>query len=167
MLEVVSRPATQGGHKHPGILSAVVPCRVRMCTAQGGWQEDTRTAMARCAWRCWGSFGRGGCLKEPPSKGGAAPGRAAQHARTCSCLPRARTRLHWRPPGRGGGRRRGRRPPAGCDDSLPHTSRKCAERGTRWRVQTKPGPRPGGGALPGTCPRDDSGKRLLGEEERE
>lgn len=49
-----------------------------------------------------------GAFKEPPSKGGAAPGRAAQHARTCSCLLRVRTRLHWRRPGRGGGRRRGK-----------------------------------------------------------
>lgn len=30
-----------------------------------------------------------------------------------------------------------------------------------------PGGQPGGGALPGTCPRDDSGKQPPGEEERE
>lgn len=58
---------------------------------------------------------------------------------------------------------------AGCDDSRPHTSRKCRERNQVEGANKAGAPagRPGGGALPGTCPRDDSGKRLPGEEERE
>lgn len=58
---------------------------------------------------------------------------------------------------------------AGCNDSRPHTSRKCRERNQVEGANKAgaPGEQPGGGALPGTCPRDDSGKQPPGEEERE
>lgn len=114
-------------------------------------------------------------FEEPPSKGGEAPRRTAWRARACSCLPRARTRLLRRGPSKGGGPApwaaggKSAAQPAAMTAAL--TLPGSAERGTRWRVQTKPEPRVGGraagGALPGTCPRDDSGKRLPGEEERE
>lgn len=145
--------------------------------ARGGRREDDPTATARFARRCRGGFGRGGLSrawglsKSHPTREArllgapaGAPGRAlalAEGAHEAS-PERARQR-RW--PRAVGCRGKSAAQPAAMTAAL--TLPGSAERGTRWRVQTKPGPRVGGGALPGTCPRDDSGKRPPGEEERE
>lgn len=146
--------------------------------AQGWLQEDNPAAMALFAWWCWGSFGRGGVLSPGLSKSrparevrllGTQPG-VPGHAPACQGHVRGfsgegpaeevalRRGLLWEECGS-----------AGCDDSRPHTSRKCRERNQVEGANKAgaPGRRLGGGALPGTCPRDDSGKRPTGEEERE
>lgn len=134
MLDVVFRPTTQGGCIHPGVVGAVVHCRVRMCMAQGGWQEDNPTAMAQCTWRCWDSFGRRGCLKSGGIQRTTQQGRCGSSARSPTCqdvlllaesaheasLERTWQR-RWPAPWEEGRA-------AGCDDSRPHTSRKCRER---------------------------------------
>lgn len=153
-LQGVWRPAAQGGRIQ---LGGCERCgAVRGGDAHGtGWaggQEDNPTAMARFAWWCQGSFGRGGCL-EPG--GFRRQGRRGSSARSPACqgvlllaegareasLERARQR-RW--PHAVGCRGKSAAPPAAMTAAL--TLPGSAERGTRWRVQTKPGPRAGGRA---------------------
>lgn len=101
---------------------------------QGGRQEDNRTAMAWSACRCWGSFRRGGCLKSGGIQGTTQQGRCGSSARSPArqdmlllaegahqaSLEATRQR-RWPAPWEEGRA-------AGCNDSRPHTSRKCGER---------------------------------------
>lgn len=155
------RPVTCRGHVQPGgSVSAAVPCEVR-CMAQSGWQDDPTAT----AWVAQQQPGRRGCFRETPKEGRAPPGRAAWRAEACSCLSGARQAA-------AASRRRGMPALSAAsrgDDSRPQASRKLQreEPGGGRKQSGAPGGRPGGGALPGTCPRDDSGKRRPGQEERE
>lgn len=115
LLEVDLRLATRGGHIHPGVVSTVqwgpegrgcAQPRVGGRTTPLPWPDVHGGAGAVLG---EGAVSSLGAFEEPPSKRGAAPRRAAQRARTCSCLPRARTRFHWRRPGRGGGQSFGKK----------------------------------------------------------
>lgn len=139
--------------------------------AQGGWQENNPTAMALVCMVVLGQLWRGGCLKSGGIQRTTQQGRCGSSARSPACqdvLPLAEgaheaslettQQRRWPAPWEEGRA-------AGCNDSRPHTSRKCREEPGGGCKQSRASA--GGGALPGTCPRDDSGKRLLGKEERE
>lgn len=127
-------PHSGDAYGRRGVASAAVPRGARTRVARGGRQEDDPTAAARFARRCRGSFGRRGLSrawglsKSHPTREArllGAPGRAlalAEGAHEASPESPAEEVAPRR--GLPGEECRA----AGCDDSRPHTSRKCRER---------------------------------------
>lgn len=117
------RGATRGEDAHgTGWAAGGRPhCHGPVCTAVPGRLRER------------GAFSSLGAFEEPPNKGGTAPRRAGRRARACSRSRRGRARgFSGEGPAEEVAPRRGlpgeECRAAGCDDSRPHTSRKCRER---------------------------------------